>query len=226
MMNIILGFFNLILNFIGTFFNIRKPSLSSQKAILLCVIFVIICFGIYLLVSIPTKDPSVFSDVKVGDWYYDAVTFLYDHNLVDGTGGKRFSPGESATRATVITILYHLEGNPEVEETAVFSDTPLGQYYSKAVCWAANNEIVAGDNGVFYPDEPIPFDQIAVVLHHYHERYKGRHATNDVSVNWAVQRGLFLDLIDDDADMSRCTATRAQVAVIFMRYCESVGITS
>lgn len=163
-----------------------------------------------------------FSDVKAEDWCYDAVTYLYNHDFISGIDENHFAPEELATRAMVITILYRLESEPAFKDVEDFNDTPRGRYYSNAVDWAASNRIVVGNNGGFYPNEPITCEQLASILYRYHVEYKGRQATNADSVIWATQSGFFLDIIDNDVNMSECTVTRAQAAVIFMRYCESV----
>lgn len=182
----------------------------------------------------------IFSDVTVGDWCYDAVTYLFSRNLIDGTNENQFAPEEFATRAMVITVLYRLEGEPAFKDVVAFSDTQWDQYYSNAVLWAASNKIIEGNDGSFYPDDPITREQIASILYRYHVVYKGRQITNtDIrlymfsdresvseyaasSVAWAIQSGLFSDIIYNDAILPECTVTRAQAAVIFMRYCESV----
>ena len=37
----------------------------------------------------PTE-PSL--DVNEGDWFYDAVVYAYQNELMDGVGGNRFAP--------------------------------------------------------------------------------------------------------------------------------------
>jgi hypothetical protein len=54
-----------------------------------------------------------------------------------------------------------------------FDDVPLGKYYSDAVAWAAENEIVGGTGGGrFAPDANITRQDLAVILTRYAE-YKG-----------------------------------------------------
>lgn len=249
-MGLIIAILSFILAIINTFFTVRKKEISQRALVILWVIcIVLICFGVILLTSDPKPlDPeptaaTFFSDVEVGSWCYDAVEYLYNRSLIVGIDGNRFAPGDPAKRSMVITILYRLEGEPTVENATVFNDTQGDQYYSKAVSWAADNGIVMGDNGDFYPDEPITREEIASFLYRYHVEYKERQAANTgreldkfsdggtvseyaaSSVAWAIQNGLFLDIIDD-AVMPGCTVTRAEAAVIFMRYCESVDKTS
>ena len=120
----------------------------------------------------------MFLDVKVGDWCYDALTYLYSRNIIIGTGKKQFAPEEPATRAMVTTMLYRLEGEPAFKNIVAFDDVRWDQYYSNAVAWAASNKIVVGYKGAFNPDTPITREQIASILYNYHVVYKGCQVTN------------------------------------------------
>ena len=49
-----------------------------------------------------------FIDVAEGDWFYDAVVYAYQNELMDGVGGNRFAPNSETTRAQLVTILHPL----------------------------------------------------------------------------------------------------------------------
>ncbi|MDQ9826697.1 S-layer homology domain-containing protein, partial [Acinetobacter sp. 163] len=55
-----------------------------------------------------------FTDVPADHWANDAVTYVYENELMGGTGGKTFSPNTETTRGMVVTILYRLAGEPAV----------------------------------------------------------------------------------------------------------------
>ena len=178
-----------------------------------------------------------FTDVKESDWFYDAVQYVYDNGLMNGTGDDKFSPNLTITRGMIVTILHRLEGAPEAEGKA-FADVPKGEYYSAAVAWASFAKLVEGyDTGLFAPNDAITREQMATILYRY-VQYKGYSATEagdlsgfpdggDVSsfalkaVKWAVGEKLIKGA-DGGMLMPAGTATRAQAATILMRFCEGV----
>ena len=180
-----------------------------------------------------------FSDVEAGDWCFDAVKYLFDRDLIVGVGENQFVPEKPATRAMVTAVIYRMAGEPASKDDVDFTDVQGDEYYRNAVAWAASYEIVMGndDNG-FDPEADITREQIASILYRYHVVYKGRQATSAGSkllmlmysdrqavseyavsgVAWAINSGLFRDIIDDNAILPKHTVSRAEAAVIFARY--------
>ena len=89
-------------------------------------------------------EPLPFTDVKEGDWFHDAVRYVYDNGLMDGVGDGQFAPNATTNRAMVVTILYRLAGEPAVSGDAAFTDVADGLWYTDAVLWAAQKGIVNG----------------------------------------------------------------------------------
>lgn len=54
-----------------------------------------------------TKD---FADVTDGAYYSDAVIWAAENGITDGVGGGNFAPGETCTRAQIVTFLYRYFG--------------------------------------------------------------------------------------------------------------------
>ena len=46
-----------------------------------------------------------FSDVSAGTYYYNAVLWAYERKLTNGTGGRKFSPDATCTRAQMVQML-------------------------------------------------------------------------------------------------------------------------
>ena len=88
------------------------------------------------------KQVVAFSDVKESDWYYEDVKYVQENKLMTGTSETEFSPSGATTRGMIVTILWRVEGEPVVEEKD-FEDVSPGAWYSKAVAWASNNQIVS-----------------------------------------------------------------------------------
>lgn len=191
------------------------------------------------------KDPTVplggtlpFRDVSVGDWCYDAVKYVYESGLMAGTSASTFEPGVTTTRGMVVTILYRLEGQPNVFGS-VFPDVASGQYYTDAVAWAVENGIVAGyENGNFGPHDTITREQLAAILFRY-AGYKGYNVTGRTDLSkfsdkdqihgyaveplaWANSEGLVNGTSAATLN-PRGAATRAQVAAILTRFCQNIA---
>ena len=150
-----------------------------------------------------------------------------------------FAPNSQTTRAQLVTILYRLEGEPEVSGTSGFTDVEAGTWYTDAVAWAAANGIVNGVSETeFAPGKDITREQLATILFRYAEA-KGYDvsARADLSaytdadqiqsyaaesVAWAVAEGL-IQGFEDNTLRPAGNATRAQIATILMRFCEGVA---
>ena len=182
--------------------------------------------------------PLPFHDVTEGDWFYDAVRYAYETGLMDGVGDNLFAPNSQTTRAQLVTILYRLEGEPEVSGTSGFTDVEAGTWYADAVAWAAENGIVNGVNDTeFAPGDDLTRQQLVTILYRYAES-KGYDvsASADLSgypdagqvqdyaqpaMAWAVAEGI-VEGVDGNLNPAG-NATRAQIATILMRFCEGVA---
>ena len=184
-----------------------------------------------------SADGSPFSDVKEKRWSYDSILFAYDNGLMDGVGGGRFDPAGSMTRGMVVTVLYRMEGKPEVEFRNVFSDVKAGKYYSGAVIWAHGSGIVNGiSEGIFSPGGKITREQLSAMLYRYAE-FKGydvtaegdltkfpdagdTHSYAKVALTWATAAGIIGGVKAGDAVLldPRGKATREQFATILARF--------
>ena len=121
--------------------------------------------------AIPTPLDNPFEDVKNDDWFFDSVIFAYTRKLMLGTSTEpmMFSPNMPLTRGMIVTILWRLQGSPEVEGThSNFADVAQGSWYETAVSWAAMNGLVHGyGDGLFGPDDNITRQDLAVILMRY-----------------------------------------------------------
>ena len=53
-----------------------------------------------------TSGSNPFSDVKTGEYYYDAVLWASGKNVTNGTSPTTFSPNNTCTRGQIVTFLY------------------------------------------------------------------------------------------------------------------------
>ena len=164
-----------------------------------------------------------FTDVPKGSWYYDAVYYVYDHDIMDGVGNRTFNPYGDLSRAMIVTTLYRLEGEPVVRTSGTFRDVPYNTWYSDAVEWAAKEGIVKGyGKKTFGPSNSVTVEQLAAILQRYAD-YKGYDVDQTVqlyadavvsqwavkNVRWAAAEGLLRDGRSTNATL---VATRAEIA--------------
>ena len=179
-----------------------------------------------------TKCAAVdFTDVKEDAWYHDSVDYLYNAGIISGTSKTTFGTYDALTRGQLVTILYRLAGEPEVEGTSEFTDVPANAYYTKAVIWAAEQEIAAGyDDGTFAPNAPVNRQELVVFLYRYAkatapaEDHLAKFTDADNvsgfavdAMNWAVANGL-ISGVEENVLSPKTGATRAQFAAILTRY--------
>ncbi len=180
---------------------------------------------------------NYYDDVSMFDWFYEAVQYVSENNLMNGTAKTLFSPDTDTTRAMLVTILWRLDGSPTVDTTIVFDDVAGNIWYTQAVAWAAQNNIVSGyDKKTFDPQGAVTREQLAVILYRY-AVYKGIPVNEsadlagyndaaDISawardaMGWAVAEGLIGGVSKTQLDPPG-PATRAQVATILMRFVEA-----
>ena len=179
-----------------------------------------------------------FRDVDEDAWYHEAVDYALDNGLMSGVSGREFAPGSTLTRAMVAQMLYSLEGKPAAGR-ADFADVAEGAWYADAISWAAGEGIVSGYGDTFGPNDPITREQLAAILYRYaqNEGYKtsqsgkGTEGYLDASsissyavkaMDWAVNAGL-LSGKGNNTLAPTAGATRAEVAQIFMNFCEDIA---
>ena len=110
-----------------------------------------------------------FTDIN-GHWAEEVIGKIYSKGIMSGVSATEFAPNTTLTRGMVVTILYRLEGEPEVTAQNQFTDVAEDQYYSKATVWAAENGIVKGmGEGIFAPNAQITREQLAAIMCRYAE---------------------------------------------------------
>ena len=193
---------------------------------------------------VPESSPwtNPFVDVPEDAWYYDAVQYVNENGLMAGTSANTFAPDLTTTRGMIVTILYRLEGSPNIENEIwgyPFKDVDANAYYATAVYWARMNGIVAGySDELFGPNDTITREQMATILYRY-AQYKGYDTTAkaDLSnytdaaqvgswaaeaIRWANAEGL-VNGTSATTLTPKGSATRSQVAVILTRFCQNIA---
>ena len=111
-----------------------------------------------------------FDDISEQDSSYEAVTYLYENNIMVGTSRTAFSPNAGLNRAMAVTLLGRLAGAAQ-QDTDSFIDVVNGTWYSGYIGWAVSNNIVVGyGNGLFGTEDPVTAEQLNLMLKRYAAR--------------------------------------------------------
>lgn len=177
-----------------------------------------------------------FTDVKSGDWCYDAVNFVTGKGLFNGKTDTAFSPASSMSRGQLISVLYRLAGSPAVTGTSPFQDVAADSYCASAVLWGVNNGIISGvTKTAFQPNASVSREQIALFLYRYAQLMKydttqGGMAVREAAdyakissgalnaVTWAVNTSILQG--SSNRLNPKGSASRAEVAVFLTRFCQ------
>ena len=138
-----------------------KRSVSLILAIVLLMSLTFVCSGTVLADDLGAMP---FRDVEAGTWYTDAVSFVYEKGLMNGTGEDTFSPDTALTRAQLVTILWRYAGEPVVNFILPWSDVEADAWYAEAARWAASERITNRGGGSFGPDEVLSREETALLL--------------------------------------------------------------
>lgn len=120
-----------------------------------------------------------FTDVKKGDWYYDAVLWAYQNKVTAGVSDTKFAPMHDVTREQTAVLL---EKNTAANgkdtsargDLSKYSDADSISTWAKdAVAWAVANKIMVGtDTGKLLPGSNASRAQAAQVMVSYNNTVK------------------------------------------------------
>ena len=180
-----------------------------------------------------------FRDVQRGDWFYDAVAFVFEQNLMGGLSDLSFAPAQEASRGMIVTILWRVAGEPVASIPSEFQDVPEGAWFEAAANWAREQGIIQGYGSpeIFAPTVTVTREQFALMLYRFAlrdgegdiipddftlERYADHAEISnwaEEAMSWAVYHGLITSTRQNMLNPSGLTI-RAESAMILMRYLE------
>lgn len=125
-----------------------------------------------------SKYYTPFTDVRAGDWFYNAVAWAYDHDIVKGTSANTFSPNAPIQREQMALILYGYTA--KYAPSCLGGAASLGSYPDAgsvsnwayaAMSWAVGNGLISGSesNGVNYlmPRSSATRAQVSTIMMRY-----------------------------------------------------------
>ena len=162
-----------------------------------------------------------FDDVGENYWAYNEISWAYENGYMSGTAATTFNPGGTVSRQQVWMILARMAGEDPADMAA-------------AKAWAVANGISDGTN----PGGAVTRQQLAALLYRYaalfgYDVSVGENTNilsyTDVAqvseyaipaMQWACGAGIIAGTGDGSTLSPQGTATRAQLAVMLMRFCE------
>jgi len=185
-------------------------------------------YGVSISVSYAVNLP--YEDISPDDEHFDAIAFMYEKDLMFGTGdGSTFAPEKSLTRAMAAAILYRIAGEPETAYSGTFHDVADEKWYTSAIEWAVANGIVFGVSADrFSPHAELTGEQILAMLY----RFAGspgilcsqyEHVLSEAKVStwaypavcWALEEGL----LSAEASLDQTNSIlRGEIAELLMQY--------
>ncbi|MCL2843817.1 MAG: S-layer homology domain-containing protein, partial [Oscillospiraceae bacterium] len=137
-----------------------------MRRFLAAALIVLLCLSLIIPAHAQSTSQNPFTDVQPGDWFYNAVQYVFDNEIMVGTSPTTFVPHAELSRAMVVTILHRMEGEPSVTFRPIFNDVAPDRWYSAAVTWAYDAGIVEGiGGGRFAPNNPITREQLATMMY-------------------------------------------------------------
>ena len=208
-----------------------------KKRILSLLLTLLMLAGTVLLAQ--SVAASQFTDVSEKRWSYNDIMYTYGKGYMNGYPDGSFKPEESMSRAMIVTVLYRMEGEPEVTAKNPFGDVKSGKWYTDAVIWGADMGIVSGISKTqFGPEEKVTREQLVTFFARFAENVRSYDISKTADLSaytdsgkissyakdyfaWAVATGLVNGKTATTLD-PRGNATREQFAVILQRFDNTV----
>ncbi len=147
----------------GTADTLFGPQISTTRGMIATIL--------YRLEGEPESGASTFTDVAVGQYYYNAIAWAAENGIVTGYGDGTFGPDDSITREQMAAILYRYAGYKEYDTaaradlTGYIDANGISPYAVEAVQWAVAKGLLTGmtENTLVADGEAVRA-QIAMIL--------------------------------------------------------------
>ncbi len=147
--------------FKGTSANQFSPKGEMTRGMLVTVL--------HRLESEPNSNKNYFADVAQDDYFFDAVAWASENQIVEGYNGK-FGPNDKITHEQIITILYrymkkqHM-ANSKPADMSQFSDSAAVSDWAKdAMQWAVSNDVLPKGTNKLNPQVNVTRAEVAYYM--------------------------------------------------------------
>lgn len=112
------------------------------------------------------EESILYSDIGGDEWFVEAMDALTQKGIMTGVEEGVFGPYLPVTRATVILVLWRLDGAPEAEVAEPFPD--VEDWFETAAAWAKGYGIATGYlDGRFGGRDIVSREEMACFLYRY-----------------------------------------------------------
>lgn len=147
-----------------------SPSENTTRAMLVTTL--------WRLEGKPNGKDVTYEDVIKKEYYYDAVSWATENNIVDGYNSKTFGPNDNATREQLITIMYRYAKYKNYDIThdaslSAFSDADkVSEYAVEPFMWGITNKIITGtSDSTLSPKDNTIRCQMAAILNRFCDNF-------------------------------------------------------
>ena len=120
-----------------------------------------------LVLPVSAVDGKVYTDVADSDYFASAAYEMSEKGIMSGVTATEFAPYAANTRATVVTTLWRIAGQPAATSASPFPDA-AGTWYETAAVWGKNTGVATGySGGRFGGDDLLTREQLACFLYRY-----------------------------------------------------------
>ncbi|MDO4773369.1 MAG: S-layer homology domain-containing protein [Bacillota bacterium] len=170
-----------------------------------------------------------FTDVTENAWYREALAFVIDKKLFNGTSKTSFEPNKSMTRGMVVTVLHRLAEEKQAPKLNL-SDVAGNMYYAKAFDWAISEGMIKGyADSTYRPENAITRAEFVSILYRFAKVEAGNEGSLDKfadkaeiaawakdAIAWAVEKGI---VEGDNGNLKpNKEISRAEAASILKRF--------
>ncbi len=164
---------------------------------------------------------TLYNDVTTSNWYYEAVEYVTENGIMQGVGGGNFDPKGTTTRGAFMTMLARYAG---------VDTSGSSPWYQAGMDWAVEEGVSDGSN----PYGGVTRVQVVAMMWRFlgaHEYEADLSRFSDVdeipgwsgareAIEWAVDAGV---MQGSDGQLNpNGIATRAEIAQLMMKFCESI----
>ncbi len=115
--------------------------------------------------SKPTTAENPFTDVKSGDWFYDAVIWANAQGIMLGKGENLCAPNDNITREEMALMIQRWKAGKAAGGVAFPDAKDVHDWAADAVAWAAEQSYIKGkDDGRFAPLDSLTRAEMITVV--------------------------------------------------------------
>lgn len=180
-----------------------------------------------------------FTDIPADFWCYDDIKYVLRNGMMQGKASDLFAPYGLVTRGQAVTVLYRMQGSPDVSRMGAPLKDADGAWCRDALVWAYNSGVSLGYlNGNSGYNDSLTREQLAAMLYRYASIFCGAQSTAEIpsrftdkasvseyavtAMAWCIEKGI-INGTSETALTPQANANRAQFAAMVTRFDKLIG---